>query len=71
MTDKIKEDIIKELQDYGYMKSYSDKIIKKCQEKHSHGYCCYCSDCNYEHDNCVCTHNWFVEMLNRTLSNDK
>lgn len=58
-----KDDIIKLLMDERELfEEYGFKIVKPI--KLYHGFCCCCLECGRSHDECVCTHNWWVEKLN-------
>jgi hypothetical protein len=70
--DKLKEDVILLLIDYGILYDNSEcakldlKIIPR--RKPNHGRCCTCGDCGHHHDDCVCVHNAVVKRLEKIFS---
>ena len=56
-------------------KLISDGDLKKSElisiEKHQHGTCCYCRDCNYLHDDCICEHNRLLKIINDVFDNEE
>ena len=52
-------DILAEYSDYN--KNRGLNIADK--RKPTHGSCCTCQECGYDHDDCVCLHNEIVTML--------
>lgn len=44
---------------------YKGKHIEPDTSKKGHGTCCYCSNCGYDHDECVCESNRIHQVLNK------
>ena len=60
-VEAYKQSLIENLIKEGYLKG--DKLIPPDTTKKSHGTCCYCSDCGYLHDECVCEHNRLLSLI--------
>lgn len=63
MIDKNK--LIQYLYDEGHLKQLSAVKIEKSYDTRGRCGCCYCSFCNRHHDDCVCEHNNWVEILDK------
>lgn len=58
---KIKSALIYALTEDGQLRKNAEKI--ECI-KPTHGNCCTCQKCGYSHEECVCTHNEWIDFLN-------
>jgi len=57
-----KKSIVDVLIEQGYIKKeYGFVKIKKVEM--SHGECCCCRDCGQFHDDCVCGHNEWIDII--------
>ncbi len=63
MKGKIYNNLIDFLTKEGYLQGYN--IIPKDTSPKGHGGCCYCQDCGYGHDECICEHNFLLENIRR------
>jgi hypothetical protein len=60
----LKEDLIELLFQNGDLKrEYGFKKVDPI--KASHGSCCCCIECGQHHDECVCTHNEWIENIDK------
>lgn len=59
----MKNKVIELLKELGYINN--TKIMPINKSKNSHGNCCYCSDCRWPHDECVCDGNELIIELER------
>lgn len=71
--EKVKKKMIKALQNEGLLKSYSDTIIENYVKKEGehHGSCCNCPDCGHDKDNCVCSHNEFIKLIDEVFTAER
>ena len=53
--------ILNKLKEEGYTKDIIP--ISRSNKKPTHGGCCTCQTCWYGNDECVCTSNWFVNLI--------
>ena len=56
-----KRQIIQMLIDDGELKGF--ETLPKDTSKTDRCGCCYCSDCKYHHDDCVCVHNEYLKQI--------
>lgn len=55
-----KDDVVSLLKEWSELKG-EEKIA---HVKPGHGPCCTCQTCGYHHDDCVCSHNELLDVLN-------
>ena len=60
-AERIKSQLIYALQQEGLIQGKAEKV--ECI-KPTHGNCCTCQKCGQAHDECVCTHNEWIDFLN-------
>jgi len=64
----IRKKLIKLLQEDGDLKNHYDILP---HAKMQHGTCCCCPDCGHFHDDCVCTHNRIIKIINNAFGIDE
>jgi hypothetical protein len=57
--------ILNALVNEGYLRStnHIEPAVRGRTDRTRHGSCCYCPQCGYQHDDCVCWHNTLLDII--------